>query len=40
MWPTQPANFREVALEYYELMKQITEGVQEPMVYNILYLTW
>lgn len=25
-WPSTPANFREVALEYHDLMLQITKG--------------
>jgi hypothetical protein len=25
-WPTHPANFKEVALAYYDLMLHITKG--------------
>jgi hypothetical protein len=30
VWPSQPENFREVALEYYDLMLRITKGLPLP----------
>ncbi len=31
VWPSQPENFREVALEYYDLMLRITKGLPSPI---------
>jgi hypothetical protein len=39
VWPSQPENFREVALEYYDLMLRITKGLPLPHCSFLFFFT-
>jgi hypothetical protein len=38
VWPSQPENFKEVALEYYDLMLRITKGIPLPVQTELFLL--